>query len=144
MSEKKTFVLINERVLSNALAEVRNAPAGYVVTVAPKKRSSDQNAMLHALLSDIAASPIEWAGKRRDMDEWKVLMISAHAVATGTKGEVIPGLEGEFVAIRESSARMGVARAASLITYILAFCDMNGVELRETRRGGFFDEARAA
>jgi hypothetical protein len=43
--------------------------------------------------------------------------------------------------IRESTARMSVGRAASLITYAIAFCDTNGIHLTETIRGGFYDGA---
>lgn len=139
MTDRKTFILRSPLVRSNAFAALRNAPDGYVVTVGPPTRSNEQNAKLHALLNDLAASPLKWAGKRRSLDEWKVLMISAHAVATDNKGEVIPGVEGEFVAIRESSARMSVGRASSLIEYVLAFCVTNGVELHETIRGGFYE-----
>lgn len=142
MMSKKTFVLINDQVRKNALAAVYAAPADFVVTVSEPKRSTDQNAMVHALLSDLARSPLQWAGKRRTLDEWKMLMVSAHAVATGKPGEVIPGIEGEFVAIRESTASMGVARASSLIEYVLAFCVENKIELRDTRRGGFLDHMR--
>lgn len=144
MSERQTFRLVNDRVRSNALAALRVAPADFVVTIRPHTRSLDQNAKLHAILSDLANSQVKWAKKRRTLDEWKALMISAHAVATDNPGEVIPGIEGEFVAIRESSASMGVARAASLIEYVLAFCVTNGVELHETRAGGFMDERWAA
>ncbi|TWG90365.1 NinB protein [Mesorhizobium sp. J18] len=137
MGSRKTFVLINDRVRNNALEAVRYAAEGYVVTIAQPTRSSEQNAKLHALLSDLARSDLKWAGKRRSMEEWKALIISGHAVATKQGGEVVPGLEGEFVAIRESSASMSVSRAASLIEYLTAFCVANGVELRETRYAGF-------
>jgi len=140
---KHTFTLISDLVRKNALAEVYHAPAGYVVTVSEPKRSTDQNAKLHALLSDLAKSPLTWAGKRRTLDEWKMLMVSAHSVATQHPGEVIPGIEGEFVAIRESTASMGVARASSLIEYVLAFCVSNGVELHDTERGGWLQERAA-
>lgn len=144
--ERKSFVLINDRVRANAFAALDEAGDRYRVTIAPPQRSSDQNAMLHALLSDLARSPVEWAGKRRKLEEWKVLMVSAHAVATAqtpdeARGEVVPGIEGEFVSLRESTARMSVGRASSLIEYVLAFCVGNGVELRDTRKGGFWDEA---
>lgn len=139
-TDRKTFVLVNERVLANALAAVRNAPANYVVTVAERTRTTDQNAKFHAMLTDLARSPTTWAGKRRTVDEWKALVISGHAVATQQPGEVIPGLEGEFVAIRESSARMGVKRAASLIDYLEAFCVSNGVVLRDTQNGGWLND----
>jgi hypothetical protein len=138
------FVLINDRVRDNAMMAVRLAPEKYNVSISEPKRSLDQNAKFHAILSDIAKSPITWAGKRRTVDEWKALLISGHAVATKEQGEVIPGLEGEFVAIRESSASMSVRRAASLIEYTLAFCGTNGIELHETTKHGFLSEKAAA
>ena len=141
MSGRKSFILVNDRVRANAIEEVRKAPDGFVVTVAERTRSTDQNAMFHAICADIAKSGHKFAGKPRTADVWKVLLISGHAAATGDGNEVLPGLEGEFVNIRESSARMGVRRAASLITYCLAYCDMNGIALTETRRGGFMGEA---
>lgn len=140
--EKQRYILISDHVRQNAMRAVHIAPAGYAVTVSPATRSTDQNAKFHAICSDLAKSPLVWAGKRRSLEEWKVLLISAHSVATNSKGEVIPGLEGEFVAIRESSARMSVARAASLITYALAFCDTNGVQLTETMNSGFLELER--
>ncbi|MDU2786367.1 MAG: recombination protein NinB, partial [Enterobacter sp.] len=47
-----------------------------------------------------------------------------------------PGLEGEFCAIRESTAKMGIRRMTSLIEYSQAFAVQNGVQLREVRYSG--------
>lgn len=140
----KRFILINDRVRANALAEVRNVPDGFHVTISEPTRSNDQNAKFHAIVSDIARSPLKWAGKSRSAEQWKALLISGHAVATKAAGEVIPGIEGEFVAIRESSARMGVRRASSLIEYTLAFCAQHDIELIETSRRGFITERSEA
>lgn len=38
-----------------------------------RARTADQNALLHALLQDIARHT-EWAGKRRTLDDWKALI----------------------------------------------------------------------
>lgn len=141
---KRTYVLHTDRIRENAIRAVREAPEGYRVTVSAPNRTSDQNSKLHAILSDLAKSPLTWAGKRRTLDEWKMLMVSAHSVATKHPGEVIPGVEGEFVAIRESTASMGVARASSLIEYVLVFCVTKGVELHDTERGGWLAERTAA
>lgn len=143
-SERKRFILINDRVRHNAIAAIMSAAPGSAVTVGPATRSLDQNAMFHAICSDIAKSGREWAGKKRNADEWKVLLVSAHTHATKGDVEIVPGLEGEFVNIRESTARMSVSRAASLITYALAYCDTHGIPLTETRRSGFLDEDRRA
>jgi hypothetical protein len=142
VSDRQAFVLANPRVRENALAAVRDAADYSRVTVAQQQRSKDQNAYLHALLTDLARSPVRWAGKRRTQSEWKTLVVSGHSVATAdtpeqARGEVVPGLEGEFVSIRESTADMSVARASSLIEYVLAFCVSNNVDLRETRDRGF-------
>jgi hypothetical protein len=140
----RRFILINEHVRGNALAAVRTAPDGFSVSISEPKRSNDQNAKFHAIVADIARSPLKWAGKTRTPDQWKAILISGHSVATNHAGEVIPGIEGEFVAIRESSASMSVRRAASLIEYTLAFCAQHNIELIETRRRGFMDERNAA
>lgn len=141
MTEKQRFILINDRVRDNAIAAVRNAGAGSAVTIGPAARSLDQNAKFHAICADLARSRLTWAGRRRSADEWKVLLVSGHAKATAGEVEFVPGIEGEFVNIRESTARMSVKRAASLITYAIAFCDQNGVPLAGTIHGGFHDAA---
>ncbi len=108
-----------------------NAPDGYCVTVSEPTRTGEQNAKFHAICTDIAKAGIEWAGKRRTAVQWKVLLVSGHATATKEGSEIVPGLEGEFVSIRESTALMSKNRSSSLIEYTLAFCAMHGVELRE-------------
>lgn len=145
MTDKRTFVLINPTVRRNAIAAIMEALDGFIVTISPKHRSNDQNAMFHAICSDVEKSGHKFLGKPRKASVWKVLFISGHAAATDEGSEVVPGLEGEFVNIRESSALMSMQRAASLITYTLAYCDTNQIPLNETRKGGFIDlQARAA
>lgn len=110
---------------------VADAPDGYSVTIAEPTRNLDQNAKFHALCTDLARSSLTWAGKRRTADQWKVLLVSGHATATKEGAEMVPGIEGEFVNIRESTALMSVRRSSSLIEYTLAFCAANGVPLSE-------------
>ena len=98
-----------------------------VLELKAENRSLDQNAKFHAMCTDIAKSGIEWAGKKRTAAQWKVLLVSGHAVATNESAEIIPGLEGEFVNIRESTALMSKRRGASLIEYTIAFGAQQGV-----------------
>lgn len=144
MTDRKTFVLINDKVRDNAAKAIAEAFDRYVVTISPPTRSGGQNAMFHAICSDVARSGHKFLGKPRTLDAWKVLFISGHAEATREGNEVVPGLEGEFVNIRESSARMTVGRASSLIEYTLAYCRTNEIPLTESRRRGFLPDARAA
>lgn len=119
MSEAKTFILAHDLARRRAVAAVAEAPAGHVIKVQPPTRSGDQNAKFHAICGDLAGTP--WAGKPRTAAEWKVLLVSGHAVATKEGAEVVPGLEGEFINIRESTAAMTKKRGASLIEYAMAF-----------------------
>lgn len=125
------FILAHDTARQRAIEYLRTAPAGYVVTVAAPKRGLDQNAHLHALLTDLSRSGLEWAGRERDISEWKVLAVSGHAIATKQEAEVVVGIEGELVNLRESTAQMARTRAASLILYVRAFGDMSGVHWRE-------------
>ncbi len=104
-----------------------------ILEIRPETRSDRQNKLLHALFGDVSKQS-EWMGKRRTPAEWKVLFISGHAVITKSGAELLPGLEGEFVNIRESSAKMGVRRMNSLIEYVMAFAVSNGVELSESKQ----------
>ena len=85
------------------------------IKVSPKKRTDGQNERFHAICRDIAKSGLQWAGKPRTAVQWKVLLVSGHAIATGEGAEMVPGLENEFVNIRESTAQMSVRRGSSLI-----------------------------
>ena len=126
---KRTFILRDEAIRRRCQEAIWDAPEGHKVTLAEQTRTSDQNAKFHALVSDIAKSGHQWLGKPRDAAQWKVLLVSGHAVATKEGSEIVPGLEGEFVNLRESTALMTKRRGASLIEYVMAFCAINEIKL---------------
>lgn len=130
MTTRRPFFLVHEQARRNAAAFCMEAPAGWMVVFSEPKRNLEQNAKFHAIAGDIAKSGKQWAGKARTEAEWKVLLVSGHAVATKTESEIIPGLEGEFINVRESTALMSKARGASLIEYALAFCANEGIKLK--------------
>lgn len=131
MADRRVFRLVHQEARRRAMACVADAPDGYHVEVKPATRTLDQNAKFHAICSDIGKSGVLWAGKPRTAAQWKVLLVSGHAAATREGSEMVPGLEGEYVNLRESTALMSKKRSASLIEYTLAFCAMHGVELSE-------------
>lgn len=104
-----------------------------IADIRAETRSDRQNRFLHALIGDVSKQG-EWMGKKRTPAEWKVLFVSGHSVVTNEGAEMIPGLEREFVNIRESTATMSRKRAASLCEYVLAYCANNGIELREAKQ----------
>lgn len=91
-----------------------------VVRLGRERRNLEQSAKFHAMLGDVAQQ-VEYMGKKRTAEQWKVLFVSAHAIATGRGAEMLPGIEGEFVNIRESTAQMSKKRIASLIEYVYAW-----------------------
>lgn len=137
MSETLTIDLHNRQQARAALtaqvfpflAAVLQADKKYTLTIKPRTRSIEQNAKFHAICADLERSHMQWAGKPRTAGEWKVLLVSGHAVATKEGVDIIPGLENEFVNVRDETSKMTRARGASLITYAQAFCDLNGVRL---------------
>jgi len=129
VTESRRFILAHDIARQRAMEAVRKAPAGFEVLVKEATRKAGQNAKFHAICSDLAKSGLEWAGKKRSSAQWKVLLVSGHAVATKEGAEMVPGLEGEFVNVRESTALMSVNRSSSLIEYAVAFCITHNVRM---------------
>jgi hypothetical protein len=127
VTERRIFRLVHRLARANCIDYISRVEDGVVVTVSQPTRNLDQNAKFHAQCEDAERAGLEWGGKRRTASQWKVLFISGHATATKQGSEMIPGLEGEFVNVRESSARMSKARASSLIEYTAAFLAERGV-----------------
>lgn len=107
-----------------ALDAVSKAPDGAILTIKDPTRTLEQNAMFHALCTEASMNCL-FMGKQIKAAQWKVLFISGHAIATGIGADIVPGLEGEFVNIRESSAQMGIKRMTSLIEYTQAYIANN-------------------
>jgi hypothetical protein len=127
------YILIGTVTATNRrhLAEkVANLPEGLGIKVGPPTRSLEQNAKLHAMFGELEKKA-KYLGRRLTLNQWKTLMISGHAVATGLGADMVPGIEGEYVNIRESSAQMSVARMTSLIEYIHAWAAMNNVQFKQ-------------
>lgn len=106
---------------------VDECPEGWSITAKEPVRNLEQSARFHAMAGDIAKHGVEWAGKKRTQAQWKVLLVSGHATLTGEGSDMVPGLEGEFVNVRESTAAMSVKRSSSLIDYTRHFGDSRGV-----------------
>lgn len=116
----RIFHIETERNRAYIIEAVKVAPIGNVVRIGESTRSLEQNAKLHALFSEIAAKHLH-VRRKLTAQQWKTLFISGHAIATGLGADMIPGLENEYVNVRESSTQMSVARMSSLIEYVMAW-----------------------
>lgn len=127
----RTFRLVHAEARRGAAHVCMTAPDGCIVRFNEPTRTLEQNAKFHAICTDIAKCGHPWMGKTRTAAQWKVLLVSGHAVATKEGSDVVPGLEGEFVNLRESTALMSKARGSSLIEYALAYCTLHEIETQE-------------
>ena len=91
------------------------------IAISDEDRSSEQNAKLHAMLSDIAKQ-VEHAGKKWSVLIWKRLCTAAWLREEGENATMIPALDGNgFDVIYERTSKLGIKKCASLIEWITAF-----------------------
>lgn len=91
------------------------------LTVGRETRNDAQNALLHALLTDIAKTR-DWAGQKRDVETWKRLLVAAWLRARGESIEVLPAIDGHGIDVvfrRTSSLTKG--ECAELVMFIEAW-----------------------
>lgn len=123
------FVLAHDTARQRAQEAIKSAPDGYVVLIKEPTRNREQNAKFHAICSDLSKKVL-FAGIKRTPEQWKILLISGHAVATNQGNHICAGLEGEWINLRESSASMSKRRMSSLIEYSTAFYETHNVNTR--------------
>jgi hypothetical protein len=129
----RRFRLVHDEARRNAIAAIQAATQGEICRIGKETRSEAQNRLLHPLLQELA-DQLQWHGKKRSMLQWKVLMVSGHAIATGEPQEMTVGIEGEVVNLRESTASMTKARFSDLVEYVLAYGALNGVRFKTDRQ----------
>lgn len=99
-----------------------------VVEVRQETRSLAENAMLHALLTQISES-VDWAGKRRDVETWKRLLTAAWCRAHGETLELLPALDGNGVDIVfRRTSQLTRSECADLIEFVQCWAAENGVQ----------------
>ena len=105
--------------------EVRSLPEGMEVVIRQPTRSTDQNAKLWAMLSDIAAAEPE--GRQWSTETWKCAFMSA----LGHEARFETGLNGEPLPLGFRSSKMSKAQMADLITLAMEYGDRHGVRWSE-------------
>lgn len=121
------FRLVHATARHNACKAIMEADDGMVVTIREPTRNLDQNAALHAHLSDIAEQ-VEWHGKRLSLDVWKRLCTAAWLREIGESPEMVPALDGKgFDVIFERTSKLTVKQMSSLLEWVTAFGAQNGV-----------------
>jgi hypothetical protein len=111
-----------------------NAGQRLVVEIKPETRSNAENNLLHALIDEIARK-LEWAGKKRDPEIWKRLLVAAWCRVHGESVEILPALDGHGVDIVPArTSKLSRKECADLIEYVYAFGADQGIEWAEHER----------
>jgi hypothetical protein len=117
----QTVILATERSRQLAKSLIDRAPPRAIVNVRESKRTTDQNALMWSLLSDIARAKPE--GRRHTAEMWKALAMHAcgHAV------QFENGLDGQPFPVGFRSSRLTKAQMSELIEFLFAYGARHGV-----------------
>lgn len=100
----------------------QNVEPGTVIEFRKARRSPDQNALLWAMLTDVARQ-VDWYGQKLTAEDWKDVF-----TASLRKSRVIPGIEaGSFVVLGMRTSDMTKDEFSNLIELIHAFAAERGV-----------------
>ncbi|MDD4913306.1 MAG: recombination protein NinB [Sideroxydans sp.] len=124
-SYRRYFILAHDTARKLAAAQCALAPDGYVVEIKPATRTLEQNARMWACLNAISEQVV-WHSRKLTSEEWKIVFTAALK-----KQDVIPGIDGGFVAMGQSTSKMNKREMADLMTLMDAFAAEQGVEVFE-------------
>lgn len=104
--------------------------AGFRVILEARQetRSDAQNRLLHGWIGQIAKQ-MEWAGKRRDTDTWKRLLVASWLRARGESVEILPALDGHGIdVVFRPTSKLTRTECAELSEYVIAWAAEHGVD----------------
>jgi NinB protein len=93
-----------------------------IVEVKEATRSTEQNARMWAMLTEVS-NQVVWHGRKLTPEEWKHVF-----TASLKRQDVVPGLDGGFVVLGQSTSKMGVREMGELMELISAFSAQQGVK----------------
>lgn len=123
---KQTYIMSHDLARQRAIQAVKDAPAGYAVTVGEPTRSLDQNAAQWPYLAGFAAQKqlcingaMEWVTD----EDWK-------AVLTGCwNGEMrMAAFDGKVIMMPQRTSQMGKKTFSDWMEFLVAMAAQSGVE----------------
>lgn len=129
---RAVLILHRQSDRDRAASWVRQAPWGTRITFQEARRTTDQNARMWAMLTEVARQ-VKWHGQRLSADDWKLVFLSA----LKQELRIVPALDGRgFVQLGRSSSDLSVAEMGDLMDLIAAFGAREGVTFAEPERVG--------
>jgi hypothetical protein len=117
----QTVILDSRYRRDQAHRLVDAAPVGAVLTIAPPKRSTDQNARFWAMLSDISRAKPD--GRTHTPETWKALFL--HAMGHASRFEM--GLNGEPFPVGFRSSQLSKAQMSDLMEFMSSWAAEKGI-----------------
>lgn len=124
-------ILAHAEARRRAHADIDAAPDGWIADVREPTRSSEQNALLHAMLAYISERQT-WAGAKQDVETWKRLLVAAWCRATNQHVAILPAIDGHGVDIvfRRTSS-LSSEECSELIEFIYAWGAQNDIQVSD-------------
>lgn len=123
MSAGQTIILSGPSSRQKAERLINAAPSGAILTVKLPTRSTDQNALMWSLLSEISRAKPE--GRSLSPDIWKCVFMAA----TGHQVRFEPTLEGDgVIPIGFRSSRLTKDEMSDLLECIIEYGARHGVQ----------------
>ena len=104
-----------------AAKEQLQAGRKLVLTLTEETRSVEQNAKMWATLAEIA-NQVDWYGQKLTAEEWKWVLS-----ASLKKQRAVPGIDGGFVVLGQSTSKMTIAEMSEMIELSVAFGAQQGI-----------------
>ena len=126
------IILHRQSDRDRAASWVRQAPWGTRITFQEAKRTTDQNARMWAMLTEVARQ-VEWDGLKLSADDWKLIFMAA----LKQELRMVRNIDRTgFVQLGRSSSDLSVAEMGDLMDLIAAFGAREGVTFAEPERVG--------
>jgi len=125
MAERQQLWISSELSRQKARRWVDRVPLGWTLVFQPPRRSTQQNAKLHAMLSEVSRQVV-WYGVKLSVEDWKRIF-----AASLQKVRVVPGIDaGTFVPVGLRTREMSPEEMNDMIELVFAFGAERGVVFR--------------
>lgn len=129
----RAALTLNSRAERERAADwIWRAPTGTRVTFQAAKRTSDQNAKMWVMLTEIAAQ-VEWHGLKLQPDDWKLIFMAG----LNRELRIVPSLDGKgFVNLGTSSSALSKEEMGMMIELMHMFGAERGVKFGDLMEVG--------
>lgn len=123
---KRTFILAHDMARANAVQAVKEAPAGYAVSVSEPNRTLDQNAAQWPYLAGFAAQKelcLNGVMQKVTDDDWKDVLTGVWLGETR-----MAAFDGKVIMLPQRTSKMGKKVFSDWMEFLVAMAAQSGVE----------------